>query len=129
MVIEVVCGVIVDTDKVLCVQRSESMTLPLKWEFPGGKIEQGETLEECLIRELKEELNIEVSIKEKLSNSYFNYCNFEINLIPFICKFLGDKISLNEHKDFLWLPYNELLKLDWAPADIPIVNEIILINS
>jgi 8-oxo-dGTP diphosphatase len=126
MIIEVVCGVIIDGDKVLCVQRSEAMTLPLKWEFPGGKIERGETSEACLIRELKEELEIEVSIKEKLSKSYFNYGTFEINLVPYLCNYLGDKINLKEHKTFLWLSYNELFKLDWAPADIPIVNEIML---
>jgi 8-oxo-dGTP diphosphatase len=84
MVIKVVCGVIVDTDKVLCVQRSESMTLPLKWEFPGGKIEQGETSEECLNRELKEELNIEVSIlrlfiKVCLLNLQYGNTKFKTN--------------------------------------------------
>lgn len=128
MVIEVACGVIVDDDKVLCVQRSENMSLPLKWEFPGGKIELGETAEACLIRELEEELEIKVSIIEKLSNSYFDYGNFEINLIPYICQFLGDKIILKEHKKYLWLSTNELIVLDWAPADIPIVNEIIKLN-
>jgi 8-oxo-dGTP diphosphatase len=128
MVIEVVCGVIVDKNKVLCVQRSETMSLPLKWEFPGGKIELGETAEVCLIRELDEELEIRVSIVEKLSNSYFDYGNFEIILIPYICKFLGDKIILKEHKAYLWLPVNKLSSLDWAHADIPIVNEIIKLN-
>jgi 8-oxo-dGTP diphosphatase len=128
MVIEVACGVIVDDDKVLCVQRSETMSLPLKWEFPGGKIELGETAEACLIRELEEELEIKVSIIEKLSNSYFDYGNFEIILIPYICQFIGDKIVLKEHKKYLWLSTNELILLDWAPADIPIVNEIIKLN-
>lgn len=129
MVIEVACGVIVEKDKVLCVQRSETMSMPLKWEFPGGKIELGETAEVCLIRELAEELEIRVSIIEKLSNSYFDYGNFKIILIPYICQFIGDKIILKEHKEYLWLPYNELIKLDWAPADIPIVNEIISRNK
>ncbi|HLO54972.1 MAG TPA: (deoxy)nucleoside triphosphate pyrophosphohydrolase [Saprospiraceae bacterium] len=129
MVIEVACGVILDGDKVLCVQRSETMSLPLKWEFPGGKIELGETAEVCLIRELAEELEIRVSIIEKLSNSCFDYGNIEINLIPYICQFLGDKIILKEHKVYLWLPPNELSLLDWAPADLPIVKEIISRNK
>jgi 8-oxo-dGTP diphosphatase len=128
MVIEVACGVIVDDDKVLSVQRSETMSLPLKWEFPGGKIELGETAELCLIRELEEELEIKVKIIEKLSISYFDYGNFEINLIPYICQFLGDNIILKEHKEYLWMQVNELTSLDWAPADIPIVNEIIKLN-
>ncbi|HMR88563.1 MAG TPA: (deoxy)nucleoside triphosphate pyrophosphohydrolase [Saprospiraceae bacterium] len=129
MVIEVACGVILDGDKVFCVRRSEAMSLPLKWEFPGGKIEDGETAEDCLKRELLEELEVRVLILEKLSNSYFDYGNFQINLIPYICKFLGDKIILREHKEYLWLPVNELISLDWAPSDIPIVHEIISRNQ
>ncbi len=125
MAIEVACGVIVDNDKVLCVQRSENMSLPFKWEFPGGKVEENESAEACLIRELEEELEIQVTIIEKLSNSFFDYGNFEIILIPYYCKFIGDKIILKEHKEYLWLPYNELISLDWALADIPIVNEVI----
>ncbi len=82
-----------------------------------------------MIRELEEELEIKVSIIEKLSNSYFNYGNIEINLIPYICQFIGDKIILKEHKKYLWLSTNELSLLDWAPADIPIVNEIISRNK
>jgi 8-oxo-dGTP diphosphatase len=128
MVIEVACGVIVYENKVLSVQRSETMSLPLKWEFPGGKIELGETAEACLIRELDEELEIKVRIIEKLSISYFNYGNFEIILIPYFCHFIGDKITLKEHKECLWVQVNELTSLDWAPADIPIVNEIIKLN-
>jgi len=129
MVIEVACGVILDGDKVFCVRRSEAMFLPLKWEFPGGKIEDGETAEDCLKRELLEELEVRVLILEKLSNSYFDYGNFQINLIPYICKFLGDKIILREHKEYLWLHVNELISLDWAPADIPIVHEIIKLDA
>jgi len=129
MVVEVACGVILRGDKVLCVQRSEYMSLPLKWEFPGGKVEQNEAPDQCLIRELDEELNIQVEIFEKLSNSYFDYGNLEIILIPYLCKYLGDEIILSEHKEFLWLPYTELEFLDWAPADIPIVGEIIKLKE
>ncbi len=129
MVIEVVCGVILDGDKVLCVQRSETMSLSLKWEFPGGKIEKNETPEQCLYREIKEELGVTIEILEKLSNSYYDYGSFEIILIPYLCKCLGDEIILSEHKEFQWLLFSELTMLEWAPADVPIVNEVMLKNT
>lgn len=125
MAVEVVCGVILDRDKVLCVQRAESMSLPLKWEFPGGKIEKNETPEQCLYREIKEELGVTIEILEKLSKSYYDYGSFEIILIPYLCKYLGDEIILSEHKEFQWLPFSELTMLEWAPADIQIVKEIV----
>jgi 8-oxo-dGTP diphosphatase len=129
MVIEVVCGVILDGDKVLCVQRSETMSLPLKWEFPGGKIEKNETPQQCLYREIKEELGVSIDILEKLTNSYYDYGSFEIILIPYLCKYLGDEIILSEHKAFEWLLFSELTMLEWAPADVPIVKEVIKLNA
>jgi len=125
MVVEVACGVIVNENKVLCVQRSEIMSLPLKWEFPGGKIEEGETPEVCLVREIKEELNIEINIKQSISPSYYLYEKFEINLIPFVCSISSGEIQLTEHKEYKWLEPKKLLDLDWAAADIAIVDEIL----
>ncbi len=129
MIIEVVCGVIMDGDKVLCVQRSESMSLPFKWEFPGGKIEKNETPEQCLYREIKEELNIEIKIERSLTSSYYQYEKFEINLIPFLCSMISGEIHLAEHKEYKWLDPKDLLGLDWAAADIPIVEEIIKLKT
>lgn len=123
--IEVTCGIIVQGNKILVTQRSEKMKLPLKWEFPGGKIEENETAEQCILREIKEELNLEIDILKRLSSSPYDYGTFKINLIPFIAKYQNGVIKLAEHKDFKWIEAKELLSLDWAPADIPILNEFL----
>ncbi|SDE77624.1 8-oxo-dGTP diphosphatase [Mucilaginibacter pineti] len=120
--IKVTCALIVDEqDRVLAAQRSKKMSLPLKWEFPGGKIEPNETAENCLVREIKEELNIEVQISKELPSNIHTYPKMTIELIPFICKHINGDIILREHANFQWLCKNELLALDWADADVPIV--------
>lgn len=99
------------------------MPLPLKWEFPGGKIETGETAEECLIREIKEELNIEIEITGSLSPNDHQYPNKLIRLIPFICRQTCGDLALKEHAEYKWVDDKDLLDLDWAEADIPIVEQ------
>lgn len=123
--INVTCAIILQGDKILATQRSAEMNLPLKWEFPGGKIEIGENAEACILREIKEELNIDIKITQRLTNSIYQYPTFTINLIPFLGKYLAGEIVLAEHSDFRWLEKSELMSLDWAPADIPIVEEIL----
>lgn len=123
--LEVTCGIIVKGNKILVTQRSEKMKLPLKWEFPGGKIEQNETAEKCILREIKEELNLEIEILKRLTASPYDYGTFKINLIPFIAKYQNGVILLAEHKDFKWIEAKDLFSLDWAPADIPILNEFL----
>jgi 8-oxo-dGTP diphosphatase len=123
MTIDVTCALIInEAGLVLVAQRSLSMNLPLKWEFPGGKIEPNETPENCLIREILEELNINIQIIESLPYNVHHYPLITIKLIPFICKFVNGEIDLKEHANFKWVYKNELLDLDWADADIPIVN-------
>lgn len=121
-VIDVTCALIVNQkNQILVAQRSPHMNLPLKWEFPGGKIEDGETPEKCVSREIKEELNIEIEIIKSLPINVHSYSTITIKLIPFICKFIGGEITLKEHSDFRWFNPNELLDLNWADADIPIL--------
>jgi len=122
-VIDVTCALIIDgNNNVLAAQRSTQMNLPLKWELPGGKIEPNETPEECLIREIKEELNIDIAITNSLPSNIHNYPTITIKLIPFICRHINGEIELKEHAQYKWLNTNELLDLDWADADIPILN-------
>jgi len=105
----------------LCAQRSESMKHPLKWEFPGGKVKENENLEACLKREIKEELGVEIEILERLPSNFHIYSNFKLELIPFRCSLQTYEIDLLEHSRVLWLPIEKLKELDWAEADVPIV--------
>lgn len=123
--INVTCAIIEHNEKIVVVQRSEFMKLPLKWEFPGGKIENNETEEACIKREIKEELNIEIELISRLTPVTFKYPSVVINLIPFIATYLKGEIILFEHKQYKWLLKEELKNLDWADADIPIVEEFL----
>ena len=123
--INVTCANIYFNDKILVTQRSEKMQLPLKWEFPGGKLEKNESEIECIKREIKEEININIDILKKLSNSVYDYGTFKINLIPFIANYISGEIILSEHRDYQLIEKSKLTDLDWAEADLPIVNELL----
>ena len=124
-IIQVTCGIILKDNKVLVAQRSETMSLPLKWEFPGGKIISGESEQDCLKRELLEELNIFVAIRERLNTSIFNYGDFTVALIPFLVDYVEGEIVLQEHRQMGWFAKESLKALDWALADIPILEEFL----
>lgn len=123
--INVTCAIIKIDNKILVTQRSEKMKLPLKWEFPGGKLEDNESELDCIKREIREELHLEIEVLERLSNSIFDYGTFKINLIPFIANYISGDIVLTEHKDYKLIDKSELINLDWADADIPIVEEFL----
>lgn len=123
--IEVTCAVIVnENQQILAVRRGPEMQMPFKWEFPGGKIEQDETEEDCIIREIIEELSIKISIIRRLEQNVHHYDSVSICLIPFLCTISEGEIVLSEHDRLCWLPKEKLLTLDWAEADIPIVKEV-----
>jgi 8-oxo-dGTP diphosphatase len=90
-----------------------------------GKLEIGESVEGCLIREIKEELDIDIKIVKPLKENIHQYADFGLKLIPFECAFTEGKIKLAEHAQYLWLYPKELGKLDWADADRPILEEIL----
>lgn len=123
--IKVVCAVIKNDNKILIAQRSNKMSLPLKWEFPGGKIEKGEDKKAALKREIQEELSIEIEIGNELNAVIHHYDNFSITLIPFLCTTSSRTFKLTEHKEIRWEKKENLKQYDWAAADIPIVNEIL----
>ena len=125
--IEVAAGVIFCEDKVLCVQRPKNKLhyISEKFEFPGGKIEEGETREEALKRELFEELNISSRIRSHFLTVEHKYPDFELTMHSFKCEVESQELILNEHIDQKWLKINDLTALDWAAADIPIVDKLV----
>jgi 8-oxo-dGTP diphosphatase len=120
--IHVTCAIIERDGLVLAVQRSDAMSLPLKWEFPGGKVDLEESHEECLCRELVEELGLRVTIKKSLAPTTHQYPLFIITLYPFVCSVASGELELYEHAALRWLRPSELEALDWAAADIPVVD-------
>ena len=98
------------------------MKLPLKWEFPGGKIEQGESPEQCLRRELVEELSLNIEVRHNLAPTTYHYPTFSVTLYPFICTIKSGEINLREHAALAWLSPLKLPELDWAEADRPVLD-------
>lgn len=124
--VEVVCAIILNSEgKVLVTQRSERMKLPLKIEFPGGKVEPGEAPETALIREIREELNLDILIRFPMPSNEHHYADFSIRLIPFVCSVVGGILELKEHAACWWLYSSELSGLDWAEADIPVLKKFL----
>ena len=122
--IKVTCAIITIQNKVLAVQRSNRMSLSMKWEFPGGKIEEGESETNCLKREIWEELNIEIDLLDRLTPSVYKYPALMIELIPYTANYVSGELKLKEHHQYLLLNRDELDTLDWAEADWPIVHEV-----
>lgn len=128
--VEVVAAILKFEDKILCVQRAKNKLsyISEKYEFPGGKIETGETKEEALLRELSEELNITADIHSLFLTVEHQYPDFEITMHSFICEVDSMNITLNEHINSKWLTIDKISVLDWAAADIPIVNKLVDLN-
>lgn len=118
-----VVGAIIENaqGEVLCGLRSTKMTLPNLWEFPGGKIEKGESIADAIVREIKEELNCAIEFINIFNDNTHEYDNSIVNLITVKCKIVGGHPIANEHAKLIWLHKENLLSLNWAPADIPTV--------
>jgi 8-oxo-dGTP diphosphatase len=124
--IQVVAAVIEQQGKFLCVQRGVNKFdyISQKWEFPGGKIEAQESKENALIREIKEELNMDIFELKFLMTIEHEYPDFHLTMHTFLCKSIQNKPNLTEHLQFSWKDATELFPLDWASADLPIVEKL-----
>ncbi|MDO3408395.1 (deoxy)nucleoside triphosphate pyrophosphohydrolase [Saccharibacillus sp. CPCC 101409] len=122
--IHVVGAVIVENGRILCAQRGGAKAQAYQWEFPGGKIEEGETPQEALKREIREEMNCTVEVGEWIETTVYEYDFGFVHLSTFYCTRIEGTPTLTEHAAIRWLPAGELSTLDWAPADIPSVHKI-----
>jgi 8-oxo-dGTP diphosphatase len=124
--IKVTCAIIRnEDDEILVVQRGEDTDHPFKWEFPGGKVKKGESDEECIIREIKEELSIDIVICRRLPDVEHDYGHKQIRLIPFVCDTLDEFPMLSEHTDFKWIDPDVLSGVDFCEADIAVARHYI----
>lgn len=119
--LQVVCALIEEAGRVLAARRSLTQSLPLQWEFPGGKIEDGESASEALVREIREELGIGIEVGAALDPVTHEYTDFTVTLHPRRCRITSSRPNPHEHAEIAWCRPDELRALDWAPADIPVV--------
>jgi 8-oxo-dGTP diphosphatase len=120
-------GVIIENqnNEILCALRSTNMSLPNLWEFPGGKIEKGESLGDAIVREIKEELDCTIEFIDVFNDNTHEYDKFIVNLITVRCRLIEGEPTANEHAKLIWLPKENLLSLNWAPADVPAVEQLL----
>ena len=124
----VVAGVIINEKKILCAQRSKNNLnyISKKFEFPGGKIEKFETDEQCLKREILEELSLKIDITDFYMLVNHIYPDFELNMEVYLCSCKSRNVILKEHIICKWLSLKKISNLDWAEADLPVVRKLLI---
>ncbi len=121
----VTAAILIDNGNIFIAQRQADDKLPSKWEFPGGKVEHGETLQECLKREMKEEFGMDVSVSESFGESVYHYEHGSVKLIAFLTVWEGGACKPTVHQDCRWIPLKDLASYDFAPADVPFVEKLL----
>lgn len=121
--IEVVAALIIKGNKVFATQRGYG-EFKGWWEFPGGKIEPGECPQEALVREIREELEAEISVGDLIETVEWDYPDFHLTMHCFACSLLSDSLHLNEHDDAAWLTRGTLRSVKWLPADLGVLEVV-----
>ena len=121
--VRVVAAVIRKDDKIFATQRGYG-EFKDGWEFPGGKIEEGETPEQALAREIREELNTEIQVGKLIDTIEYDYPKFHLSMDCFWCEIMQGGLELKEHEAARWLSKEELYSVDWLPADVGVVEKI-----
>ena len=124
MQIQVTAAIFHRNDQYLICQRAHDDALPLLWEFPGGKMEDGETLEECIIRECKEELAVDIRVIGEFGRTSYPHAGNELIFTFFCAEIVGGVISVNVHEQVKWVSAAELADYEFCPADVAIVERI-----
>lgn len=119
--VEVVASVIKKNNLILCTRRPTSKKFPGYWEFPGGKVEEGETKEEALIREIKEELDVKIKVNSLIAVINYEYHDFLLKMYVYDCILLEEDIVLLEHQEMKWLKKENLDSLNWLPSDLELI--------
>ncbi|MGI6710866.1 MAG: (deoxy)nucleoside triphosphate pyrophosphohydrolase [Bacilli bacterium] len=119
--VEVVASVIKKNNLILCTRRPTSKKFPGYWEFPGGKVEDGETKEEALIREIKEELDVKIKVNSLITIIDYEYHDFLLKMYVYDCILLEEDIVLLEHQEMRWLKKENLDSLNWLPSDLELI--------
>lgn len=127
--IRVVGAVFHDGERFLACRKKPGKPLEGRWEFPGGKIEPGETPEQALAREIREELNLIAEVGQKVTTTTYEYDFATIELTTFYCTLVDGDLRLTDHDDTKWVTSTEAAHLTWAPADIPAVEAIAASHS
>lgn len=127
----VVAGAVIvnESRQILCALRSEFMSMPRLWEFPGGKLESGETAESCLVREIEEELGCSVEVGDLIEDIVYDYPAVQVRLITHFAAIIGGTPIPREHAKLEWRDVLELETLDWAPADVPTVKRLLQMRT
>ena len=120
----VTAALIKDDRKILIAQRGSDKRFGRRWEFPGGKLVPGETPEDCLRREIKEELNLEIQVEEHFCTVHHSYSDFDIELMAFWCTIVGGKLTLEEHEQVRWVTIRELNQYDFVDADLGVITAL-----
>lgn len=120
--IDVACGIILREGKVLATRRAKGKRHAGKWEFPGGKIETGETAEIALSREIEEELDLQIKILNRLPEVIHAYPHGVVRLLPMLCHWVSGEPTYRDHDSIVWLDPADLADLDWVEADLPVLD-------
>ncbi len=121
--VHVVAAVIRKNDKIFATQRGYG-EFKDGWEFPGGKIEEGETSEQALVREIKEELDTDIKVGKQIDTIEYDYPNFHLSMECFWCEIVKGGLELKEHEAARWLTRETLYSVDWLPADVSLIGKI-----
>lgn len=129
MEIQVTAAIFCKNDKYLICQRAHDDALPLLWEFPGGKAEAGETLEQCVVRECKEELDVDIKVLGVFGKTKYSYAGKELVFTFFTAEIIGGEVTKNVHEQIKWVSISDLKDYTFCPADVEIVERLMNVRN